>query len=104
MKDKTGKQEIKVGSYIVYATTLGRSSALKFGKIVSMKVPKEPEAFQREGDCSYRVVGVDDNSYHMNKNMKPEINKPGTLLYGHRMVVLPFEMLPDYAQKFLKDL
>lgn len=104
MKDKTGKQEIEVGSYVVYATTLGRSSALKFGKIIGISVPKEPEAFQDKGDRSYRVVGIDDNWYHMNKNMKPKINKPGTLLYGHRMIVLSFEMLPDYAQKFLKDL
>lgn len=100
MKDKTGKQEIDVGSYVVYATTLGRSSALKFGKIVGMKVPKNPEAFQKEGDYSYRVVGIDDNWSHR----EPEICKPGTLLYENRIVVLPFEMLPEYAQKFLKDL
>lgn len=100
MKDKTGKQEIKVGSYIVYATTLGRSSALKFGRVISRDVPKEPEAFQKKGDYRYRVVGVDDNWGYK----EPEICKPGTLLYENRIVVLPFEMLPDYAQKFLKDL
>lgn len=104
MKDKTGKTEIEVGSYVVYATTLGRSSALKFGKIIGINVPKEPEAYQNKGDFSYRVVGIDDNWYHMNKNMKPELNKPGTLLYGHRMIVLPFESLPEYAQNFLRDL
>lgn len=101
MKDKTGKQEIEVGSYIVYATTLGRSSALKFGKVIGINIPKEPEAYQKKGDCSYRVIGIDDNWFHMNKNMKPELNKPGTLLYGYRMVVIPFEFLPDYAQKLL---
>lgn len=100
MRDKTGKQEIKVGSYIVYATTLGRSSALKFGKVISRDVPKEPEAFQNKGDYRYRVVGIDDNWTHL----PPELNKPGTLLYETRIIVLPFEMLPDYAQKMLKDL
>ena len=100
MKDKTGKQEIKVGSYIVYATTLGRSSALKFGKVIDIKTPKEPEAFQKEGDYSYRAVGIDDNWTHI----PPKVCKPGTLLYENRIVVLPFEMLPDYAQNFLKDL
>jgi len=100
MKDKTGKQEIEVGSYILYATTLGRSSALKFGKVVAVYLPKEPEAFQKKDDYSYRVVGIDDNWGHRD----PELCKPGTLLYENRIVVLPFEMLPDYAQKFLKDL
>ena len=99
MKDKTGKSEIEVGSYIVYATTLGRSSALKFGKIVGINPPKQ-QAYQEGEDLSYRVVGVDDN-WHI---LPPELNKPGTLLYESRIVVLPFEMLPDYAQKFLKDL
>lgn len=100
MKDKTGKSEIKIGSYIVYATTLGRSSALKFGKVIGIDLPKTPEAYQEEGDYRYRVVGIDDNWRHN----PPELCKPGTLLYENRIVVLPFEMLPDYAQKFLKDI
>lgn len=92
MKDKTGKQEIEVGSYVVYATTLGRSAGLKFGKIIEIK--------EKEEGFAYRVVGVDDNWTHLS----PEINKPGTLLYENRMVILSFDLLPAYAQEFLKDL
>lgn len=89
MKDKTGKQEIISGSYIVYGHALGRCAGLKFGKVI--KVDEKNR---------YHVIGVDDDW----KYQQPELSKKGILQFEERIIVLPFDMLPDYAQKLLQDI
>jgi hypothetical protein len=94
MNDKCG-QEIKAGDYIVYGHALGRCAALKFGKVIRV-IDRGTEAEDR---FSLHVIGINDNllSFGM-----VELTKRGTLLYGERIIVLPFEMLPDYAKTLLE--
>lgn len=92
--DKSLKNEIVVGSYIVYGHNLGRCAGLKFGKVIKIDNPPSDKNVFR-----YHVIGVDDDWAFRN----PELSKRGMLLYENRMMVLPFTMLPEYAQKLLVD-
>ena len=93
MLDKTEKSEIVVGSYIVYGHALGRCAGLKFGKITKIDEYEERNR--------YWVIGVDDDWHPRND---ATLSKQGRLQFEDRIVVLPFEMLPDYAQRLLKDI
>jgi len=92
MKDKTGRSEIIVGSYIVYGHALGRCAGLKFGKIVKIDRHNDEER--------YWVLGVDDDWY---PGSKPELSKIGRLQFPERIIVLSFSMLPEYAQELFID-
>jgi hypothetical protein len=93
MKDKTEKSEIVVGSYIVYGHALGRCAGLKFGRVV--KIDTYNDYFR------YWVIGVDDDWYPRNN---AQLSKMGRLQFEDRIIVLPFEMLPIYAQELLRDI
>lgn len=89
--DKTQRSKIEVGSYVVYGHALGRCAGLKFGKIIKID--------ELEGAYRYFVVGVDDDWDFET----PKLSKRGILQFENRIIVLPFEMLPEYAQKLLND-
>ena len=89
MKDKTGNQEILVGSYIVYGHAMGRCAGLKFGKVIKV-----------DDKDRYHVIGVDDDWIRQ----RIELTKKGILQFPERIIVLPFEMLPDYAQELLGEI
>lgn len=93
--DKANR-EIKVNDYIVYGTLLGRSAALKFGKVVSIEELKE-ESSNYNSNCRIRVLGVEEEfSWKVNKWRLTN----GTLSFSNRTVVIPGEILP----KDIKDL
>ncbi len=95
--DKCGK-EILIGSYIVYGHNLGRCAGLKFGKVINIEDYKPNTSCDKS--VRIKVIGVDDD---WNFNI-PKICKAGTLMYSNRIIVLPFEILPEYAKNLLKDL
>lgn len=91
--DKANR-EIKVGDYIVYGTLLGRSAALKFGKVVSIE---EIEG-SYGANCKLRVNGVEEE-FWWKEGTKWRLTR-GTLSFSNRTVIIPGEILP----KDIKDL
>jgi len=91
MEDKCGR-EIHVGDYIVYGHAIGRSASLKFGKIIKIT---EKDACGKKV-YTYRVAGISEDY-----SFKTPSISIGTVLYEDRMIILPFDLLPDYAKELL---
>jgi hypothetical protein len=96
--DKSGN-EINVGDYIVYGHNLGRCAGLKFGKIMNIDYEETGNHWQ-PFKFSIGVIGVDDDWNFQDARL----SRKGTLQFPDRIIVLPFEKLPDYAKKLLKDI
>lgn len=86
-KDVTNKT-IKVGDYIVYATTSGRSPVLKFGKIA--EIIEESILAKTVNHSSW------DNKWEIQKD-----GRPVPLSFPNRMIVIPVESIPKPALKLL---
>ena len=94
--DKAG-QEVKRGDYIVYGSLLGRCAALKFGKVVNIKVGKN---WRNEEQWAITVSSVDDMSYR--HDWKPALcQKNGTLQFPDRIV--KFDNIPQNYKDILDD-
>jgi hypothetical protein len=98
LRDKLGT-EIKVNDYIVYAHNLGRSAALKFGRVI--KLSEKPTIHYESLITEYRigVLGYEEQSW--NKEQPYTLTK-GTLQYPDRVVVL--STLPPEIKKALDGL
>ena len=84
--DKSGKV-ITTGQYIVNAYVKSMRAVLKFGKVV--------EIVDRES-WSVRVVRLAEE-----RDNEPTLSKPSFLQYPERCLVIPFDVLPQYAQTLL---
>ena len=107
--DKTGNNKIEPDCYIVYATSLGRSPGLKFGKVLEVETIDVPWGYHRRGDwytdgtagkeIKISVISVDDNWQHK----EPSKVGKGILRFPERIIVISFSMLPMYAREILAD-
>ena len=87
--DKLGKT-IFEGAFIVYASLLGRSAALQIGKVLKVaRAPERAYASAYESGWRIRVQGV---TTHFDG--KPELLKPGTLMFPDRVAVIDDLDLP----------
>lgn len=83
--DKRGAR-VAPGDLIAYSYALGRSAALKFGKVLAVKRSKN-----YAGDITLRVASVADDC-----NDKWTRWNDGTLWFGSRVLVIPRELVhPD---------
>ncbi|HBD93005.1 MAG TPA: hypothetical protein DC057_02405 [Spirochaetia bacterium] len=98
--DKCGNNIVS-GCYIVYGHNLGRCAGLKFGKVLKVEVNEDINFYSGKIEYYYKisVIGVDDDWNFQ----EPKLSKKGILQFPERIIVLPFEMLPEYAQNLLKD-
>ena len=92
--DKVG-QTVKVGDVIAYGHAVGRSAALRIGKVLG--ITKVHTAYmRREADWSIRVRGVEES-----KHQGPSLCKrDGTLQYPDRIIKLT--TVPDDIAKLLE--
>lgn len=107
--DKAG-QIVKVGDFIVYGSLLGRSAALKFGKVLSIKSKTYPirkwdfnsntnvETGKTQTEYSIRVLGFVHN-YWWKPNS--EYASKGTLSFPDRTLRIEVDRLPENVQKIL---
>lgn len=89
-KDKLGN-DVFVGDYILYTHNLGRSAALRFGKILDIHTKEE---FHDRHGWSITVQGVDDDWSHHKKLCE----RKGTLLFPNRTIKINY--LPDQYKEF----
>jgi hypothetical protein len=92
-RDKIG-QEVMVSDFIAYGHAVGRSAALRIGKVLA--ITKTPSVrHRREFDFSIRVRGVEE-SYQ-----GPQLCKrDGILQYPERIIKLP--AVPEDIAKVLE--
>lgn len=89
--DKIGK-EITVGSYIAYGHSIGNSSGLRIGKVLSTA--------KRDRGCDIVVIGIDDDHkvfYPIKLN-----SRPGYLQYPERIIVIPESLLSEEYKKLFE--
>ena len=80
---------ISVGDYIIYATSRGRSPALKFGFVLDFK----PPLYSYEGEARIKVIGVDTN--YSNSNSAGWVNRMAAWLrFPQRIVVITEKSVP----------
>lgn len=100
MKDKIG-QEIKPGSYIVYAHSLGRSPGLRVGIVVSEPIhygPGELKSWEEYDQYRIKVRGVDGEWEWKEPQL---LSRNSTLQFPSRIVVIEPETLPDAVKELL---
>lgn len=92
IQDKCGNQ-ITEGCYIVYGT---ERAELKFGKVISVAIV--PDEYYDRNLYEISVFGI--NEWWKDK----VVGKKGIVRDPDKIIVLPFAMLPDYAQKLLNNI
>tara|TARA_Y100000034_G_scaffold113512_1_gene148613 strand:+ start:899 stop:1234 length:336 start_codon:yes stop_codon:yes gene_type:complete len=100
--DKIG-QEIKHGSYIVYAHAMGRSAGLRMGIVIADPVhygPGELNRWEEYDQYRIKVRGVDGEWNHREAQL---LSKNSTLQYPDRMVVVQPDTLPDNIREMLEE-
>lgn len=80
-------QEIKEGSYIVYAALWSRSPVLKFGKVVSLS-SRDPSYYQKESTPTIKAITVDRFWGNKGKFELQKEGKPVTLGFLDRLLVV----------------
>jgi hypothetical protein len=99
--DRVGNP-IQPGSYIVYSFLLGQSAALKVGKVLRVWAVDGDRSWQ--SGQRIRVVGVEKRyGGHDGHGLGYVVNKPGTLMFPDRCLVIPEESLDRETFDLLKD-
>ena len=80
---------ISVGDYILYATSLGRSPALKFGFVLDFK----PPLYSYEGEARIKVIGVNTNYSTVHRAGRAN-SMAAWLRFPQRIVVITEEDVP----------
>jgi hypothetical protein len=92
--DKTNR-EIHVGDYIIYGHALGRSSSLRIGKVLAIKMRKKDWYSTVEDSFSITVIGVNDDPDYKDYQNKPELcSTCGHLLFPNRTLVIDKSQIP----------
>jgi len=92
--DKLGKQ-IEVGAFIVYGSLLGRSAALKIGKVLKIA------AYPKDSGYSNIAIGVQGVERNYSWDPKPgdvKLGGKGTLQFPDRCLVVNPADLPKNIQ------
>lgn len=105
MIDKVGT-EITAGCFIVYGHALGRSAALRFGRVEAVNVKTKKDTWdEKEHDAStITVLGIEDlwEDYEGKERLPQVATKRSTLLFPDRVIVVP--TLPKkYLAALAKD-
>ena len=98
MKDKAGRT-VKPGDIIVYGKSFGRSAGMQYGKVLGVERKASPYFYP---GSTYpktverlRFVGVDESL------SKRALQKPSTLSYGDRILVVSWQQVGKAALKLL---
>lgn len=93
-----GKREVKVGDFIIYTHSSGRSAVLQFGRVLSIESIEVPIYFGSAKTKPQWRIGV-RGVYESNWDGKHRVMKPGTLQYPSRII-----LANDFMPQDLKDL
>lgn len=92
-------QPIKVGSYITYAATVGRSSTLRIGKVVEL-TKKKVEGYRND----YEILKVKVKAVDMGFGDKTVLmSKLISLEYFHRLIVIPDSAVNQHIKDLLDN-
>jgi hypothetical protein len=86
VRDKVG-YPIRPGQFIIYGHALGRSAALKFGRVLAVHSVGDHMYVRHAPRDRIRVHGVEE-VIMFDGHTEYELSKPGTLQYGDRCLVL----------------
>ena len=98
--DKLGRPITK-GCYIIYGTLLGRSAALRIGRVCNVRwIGKDADKYRYHEHWSITVHGLDDSW-----NFRPAKanERRGTLLFPERTVVIDPSFIPEKALSMLQE-
>lgn len=86
---------IAVGDFIAYGHALGRSAALKIGRVVAIRCLAEP-TWRGGSPWRITVAGIDEASWHTTRISR------GTLQFPDRAIVVPREDVPAHWRGMLE--
>lgn len=93
-------RDIVPGCYIIYGTLLGRSAAIKVGKVLkAYRIEKSEYAAASDSDCRITVTSAEKSNW----NGKWSATNKGTLLFPNRCVVTPESDIPKEVLELLND-
>lgn len=97
MKDKAGNT-IKPGDIVVYGKSLGRSSGMQYGKVLSIFEAEDRMDYSGKGKMKekLRFIGIDDGW-----GFKKALQKPSTLEFSERILVVTRKQVNAGALKLL---
>lgn len=93
MKDKAGRT-IKPGDIVVYGKALGRSAGMQYGLVTG--VVKTRDRWSDKLVEKLQFIGVDDGW-----DEKRSLQKPSTLSFGDRILVVTRDQVEKAALKLL---
>lgn len=97
MKD-INDREIIAGDYIIYAALLGRCAALKFGKVLRVKEPKDAS-----DPASLTAFAVECHNWGEPIRYQPQ-QKLVTLTFGSRITIIPSSTIGTEPKMFLDEM
>ena len=97
MKDKAGRT-IKPGDIVIYGKSLGRSSGMQYGKVISIFEGPAPYSYgsRDKMEEKLRFIGIDDGW-----GFKKALQKPSTLSFSERILVVTRKQVNAGALKLL---